>query len=214
MADGYVPTLDSFVLTDQELAIITEALQKDDPWDHDGNQPLKAIKDRMLQYHLQRHGDTCCYCREPLHGRGPFTTDREHILPKGKYKSLTFDMSNLSVACKRCNMEYKKDRTDFVVDPDTIALAYTDSGRYLFVHPNFDNWSDHLRRLAAQVDNVEIIYFQIRAASPKGIYTSDFFKLDRYAVDSMDLAQGIERLDEEGRIILQQLANSLNFELP
>lgn len=214
MADCYTPALDEFVLSQEELMTINVALKKKDPWDHKDNEPLRAIKDRILAYHLQRHGNSCCYCREPLHGRGPFTTDREHILPKKKYKELTFELSNLSAACKRCNMEYKKDRTDFIVEPETIALAHNDAGRYLFVHPNFDNWGHHLRRLSAQVDTVEVVFFQVKNESQKGKYTSNFFRFDRYAVDSMDLAQGLERLDQEGQTMLREIARTMNIELP
>ncbi|WP_416340201.1 HNH endonuclease [Pseudomonas sp. C11] len=69
---------------------------------------LKNLRDRIKEYHLQRQSNLCCYCRSNLHGGGLFTIDREHIVPKSYCKELTYTMTNLSVACKRCNMEIKK----------------------------------------------------------------------------------------------------------
>lgn len=214
MSDCYLPTLENFKFTADEETVISQALLNADPWDSEDNDELKAIKGRIRDYHLQRHKYTCCYCRAGLRGRGNFTIDREHILPKKKYKNLTFAMSNLSVSCKRCNMEYKKNKIDFVINSATVEAAHTDSSRYRFVHPNYDNWSDHLSRIGFQYDTFELVVFRVLGGSEKGDYTYRYFKFDRYCAESLDIAQGIQGMDEMGLELLNQLAGSLGIELP
>lgn len=199
MTDRYSPTLADFEFSEEEQATILAAMSTDKPWDSAGNEPLKAVKNRIRAYHLDRHNHTCCYCRVGLRGRGHFTVDREHILPKSRFNTFVFTMSNLSVACKRCNMEYKRDGIDFVVDPGTIINDHENSDRYLFIHPNFDRWEEHLTRVAVQYNSVEMVHFSVQNGSPKGAYTHEFFNLDAFTVENLDAAQGSEQLDPDGR---------------
>ena len=149
MPDRYLPALDAFILDENEKNAIAEALATVDPWGWEPGgakqQAIAAAKVKIRDYHMARHQSRCCYCRVNLHGAGHFMTDREHLLPKSvpEFRSLSYTMWNLGIACKRCNMEYKKSKTDFVVALGNAA-ALKDSDNYRFIHPNFDLYREHL----------------------------------------------------------------------
>lgn len=87
MVDPYEPALSSFAFTTEEDAVIKLALATAKPWDYVAasdieKSALKSAKERILAYHLKRHGKTCCYCRSDLEAAGRFMIDREHILPR------------------------------------------------------------------------------------------------------------------------------------
>lgn len=214
MHDAYLPALADFCFDDDEAAAVALALASDDPWswkstDDDENEAIKSAKEKILAYHLSRHGGNCCYCRFNLNGAGSYMTDREHILPKGKavYKPLSYTMWNLAAACKRCNMQFKRSGDTFVVDPDDPA-QFQESANYRFVHPNFDKFSDHLMRIEAQVDTKNIVIFSQTSGSAKATYTHDFFALHELQVDTFDKGQGGdgEKIETELAIRVRELA--------
>lgn len=208
MADPYFPTLADFAFDAAEVAVISLALASDKPWDYvpgsdDEIALLKSLKEKILNLHLQRHGWTCCYCRTNLQGAGPFMTDREHILPKGKlaYKALSYTLWNLAAACKRCNLQFKRSGEKFVVKSnEPVDLLSSDT--YLFVHPNFDRWDDHLIRLGVQVNDKNLVKI-ICKGGDKALYTHEFFHLDALEIDSFDAAQGLEKAAEESAAVLE-----------
>ncbi|MDC9813455.1 MULTISPECIES: HNH endonuclease [Rhizobium] len=197
MVDRYVPALADFALDEEEAKAVEKALETEKPWDwvpeDEGERlALKRAKNKILACHLQRHGGNCCYCRTNLNGAGPYMTDREHVLPKGKpvYKPFSYAMWNLAAACKRCNMQFKRKGDAFVVDADDPA-KFQDSENYRFIHPNFDAYGEHLIRVTAQVDTKNIVMFIKTVGSEKAVYTHGFFGLDELQVDSFDQAQGL-----------------------
>ncbi len=203
IVDRYLPALDAFVLTPDEQSVVTSALASADPWNWNpgGTQStaIASVKTKLRDYHLARHGNKCCYCRVNLHGGGPFMTDREHVLPKSvaDYRSLSYTIWNLGIACKRCNMEYKKNRTDFVVALDDASLLQ-EGATYRFIHPNFDLYREHLSRFAQEVDEAVIVKYTVVAGSPKGAYTYEYFNLRGLEVNTFDGAQGLETLKALG----------------
>lgn len=208
MADPYLPPLSGFAFDVAEIAIIDQALASAKPWDYvPGSDAeialLKSAKEKILGLHLQRHGWTCCYCRTNLQGAGPFMTDREHILPKGKpaYVALSYTLWNLAAACKRCNLQFKRSGDDFVIDGDDPA-ALQASDNYRFVHPNFDLWDKHLTRLAVQVNAKNIVKI-LRKDSAKAAYSYDFFNLQDFEIDSFDAAQGLETEFKESAAVVE-----------
>lgn len=131
-------------------------------------------------------------------------TDREHILPKGKpiYKPYSFTMWNLAVACKRCNMQFKKTGDSFVVDK-TDPAKFQLSDNYRFVHPNFDHWEQHLTRLAVQVNAENLVIIRRKQDCAKAAFTHEFFNLSKLEVDSFDRAQGLATHGEESTAALE-----------
>lgn len=214
MVDRYLPALADFALDEEEAKAVEKALEAASPWDWvpedgGGQLALRRAKDRILAYHLQRHGGNCCYCRTNLNGAGPFMTDREHVLPKGKlvYKPFSYALWNLAAACKRCNMQFKRKGDAFVVATDNPA-KFQDSETYRFIHPNFDAYGEHLMRVTAQVDTKNIVIFIRTGGSDKADYTREFFGLDELQVDSFDQAQGLvaENADTDLAVQVRTLA--------
>ena len=141
--------------------------------------------------------------------------DREHILPKTKFKELTYELLNLSVSCKRCNMSYKGQRTDFAVTELVEAgKFYRESRGYQFVHPNLDRWADHLTRIMIQVNESVLVKYLIKEESEKGAFTHKYFRFDRLEVQSFDEAQGAEKLDEAAMEQKKNLEKILGSDLP
>jgi hypothetical protein len=208
MVDRYLPALDAFALTPEEQNAVTAALATANPWDWnpggDQSAAMAAVKAKIRDYHLQRHGNKCCYCRVNLNGGGPFMTDREHILPKSidSYTALSYTMWNLGIACKRCNIEYKKSKTDFIVDPDDTTLLM-ESENYRFIHPNFDLYREHITRFAQEADEAVIVKYTVVPESAKGAYTYEYFNLRGLEIDSFDRAQGLEAPENLGKAALE-----------
>lgn len=194
MADRYLPALADFELTNDEQAVVEAALLTADPWGWSpgGKQAvnLTAVKNKIREYHLQRHEDSCCYCRRSLMGEFNLVIDREHVLSKSipAYTSLTYTMWNLGVACKRCNMQYKGSKTDFVVFPD-VATQYENEANYRLIHPNFDFYGEHLDRFAVEKGTKRIVKYLVIEGSAKGAYTYDYFNLRGLEIGSLDALQ-------------------------
>lgn len=207
MPDPYQPALDSIVFTVDEQAAIAAALQTAKPWDWMPAGPqggaISSVKQKIRDLHLARHGDRCCYCRKNLHGGGHFVIDREHVLPKSRaaFKLIVYEIWNLGIACKRCNMQYKKNKIDFVVDPANAAALQT-SGNYRLIHPNYDLYKDHIRISSMQNDDVTIVKYT-KQGTEKGDYTYDYFNLKELEVGSYDVAQGAPQLENLGEGALE-----------
>ncbi len=186
------------VLTIDERDAIELAKTSNSPWKHEDfhnltKTALKSVKDKIKAYHLKRAANKCCYCRRSLRDE-KIGVDREHIVPKGKFKSLTYEIFNLSVACKRCNMDYKKERVDHIVDHETIEADFRNPVRYLIPHPNIDLYESHILRISIQLGDGEVTAYKL--ISEKGKFLYDFVRLDRLCVNEIDIAQGGEKINE------------------
>jgi hypothetical protein len=186
------------VLSQDERDAINHALASDNPWKHeDFDDPIKAnlvsAKIKIKDFHFERVSKKCCYCRRSLEDAS-IESDREHIVPKGKKKSLSFDIFNLSLACKRCNMTYKGEKTNHIVDFETIEADLRNSDRYLIPHPNIDIYENHLIRNSVQLGAQQITSY--RRMTPQGQFLYDFVRLDRLCINEFDEAQGGERVNE------------------
>jgi hypothetical protein len=186
------------VLSQDERDAIDFALAADNPWKHeDFEDPIKtnlaAAKVKIKDFHLERVSKKCCYCRRSLEDAS-IESDREHIIPKGKKKSLSFDIFNLSLACKRCNMTYKGEKTNHIVDFETIEADLRNPDRYRIPHPNIDTYEDHLVRNSVQFGAQQFTSYTL--TTPQGHFLYDFVRLDRLCVDELDIAQGGNKVDE------------------
>lgn len=188
----------SQVLTQDERAAINVALETASPWSHDKfENPIKsnleAVKKKIKDFHFERVSKKCCYCRRSLQDAS-IESDREHIVPKSKKKVLSYSIFNLSIACKRCNMMYKREKTDHIIDFETIEDAMRDRDRYHIPHPNLDDYEDHLRRISFQDGELEFTSYQRK--SSKGCFLYDFVGLDKLCVNEIDKSQGGGTVDE------------------
>ncbi|NKJ02792.1 hypothetical protein [Novosphingobium sp. SG707] len=195
MIDPYEPKLDALVLSADEVAAISAALATSKPWDWtpggDVEAAIKSAKNKIRDHHLARHRGRCCYCRTRLKGGGHFMIDREHILPKSKegYRQLSFTLWNLAASCKRCNMQYKKNDDDFVVNK-IDSSTWGNSDNYALIHPNFDYYSHHMRYSAIDIDDRMLVKFTVINRSKKGEYTYNYFNLRGLEENQFDRAQG------------------------
>lgn len=170
---------------------IAEALKHEKPW----SAPcVDEVKKRIFAFHFEQQGWLCCYCRCDLHGHTRIDVDIEHILPKRRFMEHMFDIWNLSVACKRCNMSIKRQDMRFLAEQTYTVSFLQTSEAYLFIHPNFDRSDDHLSRLAVQFDSKRLIKYFIKNDSAKGAFTYEYFRLKELEVDSFDAAQHHEAM--------------------
>ncbi len=216
MTDRYQPALTSVAFNEAEQAAIVAALKTAKPWDWNpgGAQgaAIASVKTKIRDLHMARHNERCCYCRKNLHGGGHFVIDREHVLPKARaaFKLLAYEMWNLGTACKRCNMQYKKNKVDFVVDEVNPAALQT-SANYRIIHPNFDLYKEHILISVMQNDDVTVVKYT-KQGTPKGDYTFDYFKLEELEVGSFDVSQGRLDLDDLGEGALEARLLATEFE--
>lgn len=168
---------------------IADALQEAKPWDA---KCIQGLKQRIYKLHRARQQSLCCYCQRDQHGEFKLVIDIEHILPKRKYRPQMFELWNLSVSCKRCNMQIKGQRTDFLVDKRFQTIHEDDPNGYRFIHPNLDPLHQDLVRHAIQCGSKRLVKYVIAAHSKKGRYTYKYFRLDELEIDSFDAAQNPE----------------------
>jgi len=165
---------------------IALALQETKPWNADC---VRELKKRIYTYHRGQQQSLCCYCQRDQYGEFKLVIDTEHVLPKEKYRPHMFDLWNLSVSCKRCNMRIKGQRTDFLVDARFNTIEKQDPAGYRFIHPNLDTDRCHLTRQAVQAGASRLVKYVVTPGSSKGQYTYEYFRLNELEIDSFDTAQ-------------------------
>jgi len=159
------------------------------------NKKLDSIKSKIKNYFKSNWTEQCCYCKRGLEDEFNMVIDIEHILPKYSYRNLSFDLLNLNLSCKRCNMKIKKDRIDFLIDIQASKINFTDTLNYKFIHPNFDNYETNLRYFNLTVDTRKFIKYLPQ--SDKGQFTYNYFNLDKIERTSLNIVQGItENLED------------------
>lgn len=183
-------------LTEQDIQNIETAVAAGgDIW----NNPLVSdFKRRVKEYYRNLGNEQCCYCKKNFQGEFNMVIDIEHILPKGKpeFRELMFVLTNLNVACKRCNMNIKSTKTDFLHSINTAANNHEDSNQYKFIHPNSDVYFDHLEVFQRIENDKKLIKYRVVADSSKGNYTYKYFRLNELEIDSINQAQGLKQKTE------------------
>lgn len=178
------------LLNQDDQDIILEAIRQGGKiWD---NEILEPVKRKIKNFYRHALNEQCCYCRRDTTDEFNMVLDIEHILPKSKFAIFMFSPFNLSVACKRCNMEIKKEDVSFLIDQITAQQEHNDATNYLLLHPNYDQYSDHLNLQIYRYDDKRLVKYHILDNSEKGSYTKSYFKLDLIEQDSFDNAQGIK----------------------
>lgn len=158
------------------------------------NDCLEELRKKIKEHYLKLGDEQCCYCKRSLKGEFGMVIDVEHILPKGKaeFKSLMFTLSNLNVACKRCNMNVKRTRVDFLTDTlSNVASDHENAGKYEIIHPNLDKYFEHLFRHELAINDVRLVKYSVVADSSKGKFSYDFFRLTEFEIDALNKAQGV-----------------------
>lgn len=176
--------------TDEEKILITLSLKKGYKfWD---DKKLDKLK-RKIKNHLRDiQRECCCYCCRSFDDEFNMVLDIEHIIPKSKIETEMFEILNLAVSCKRCNMRIKGEKVDFIegaFDEFKRGNQYYLPEKYKFLHPNLDSWDNHLAYKIKQLNRNKIVYYDILNDSSKGKYTKDYFELAKIQVNTFDEAQ-------------------------
>ncbi len=197
------------IFTEQELALIEKAKKAGgDVWNHED---LTDIKRKIKVYYRNLdNSESCCYCKRDFRDEFNMVIDIEHILPKSKYAEFMFDIHNLNISCKRCNMNIKRERHDFVVNTATVRAGYRQSGQYHFIHPNLDRYADNIDYLRIDLNGKKLTRYN--ALTDKGRYSYRYFRLDRIEVNTFSSAQGIV-VKDDGGIVSSAVPNDIAEEL-
>ncbi|OFA05654.1 HNH endonuclease [Duganella sp. HH101] len=128
-------------------------------WNHSSFGWLKEHLKTELR-RLQR--DRCCYCRRPLRfDKGP--VEIEHVVSKaagGAYAHFTFVLKNLALSCKDCN-NGKGQKAVLRAQLPPNSRYPTSAATFLWVHPHFHDYSDHILIHDAWV-------YEAKGGSPEG----------------------------------------------
>ncbi len=170
---------------------------------------LGTIKSKIKTEKSTRQNDFCCYCRRDIHNEFRLVLDIEHVLPKSKIIKHMFTSKNISVSCKRCNMNVKGDDVSFLSMPiDELPKRVFRSKYYKIIHPNLDKYNNHLVRIAFQVGDEIFVKYFVKNRSEKGIFTREYFRLTEFERNSSNRAQGGSG-DEVNNPYLLELLNSI-----
>ncbi len=178
--------------SEEELLLIKKA--KEEGGDIWNNEQLSFLKSKIKKFYRDLR-ESCCYCRRDLQDEFNMVIDIEHVLPKSKYAEYMFELGNLNISCKRCNMRIKGEKDDFIFDKTTIKNDYSLSSQYLFIHPNFDSYTDNMKVIRFVYDDKKLTKYLPNTI--KGKYTYDYFQLYKLEVNSLNIAQGITPSSED-----------------
>ncbi|EJL6861079.1 hypothetical protein NMS86_003628 [Vibrio cholerae] len=176
----------------EEIKVIARALKEECPW---SSSYVTDIKSKIKNHYLNKPLPKCCYCLRDFTGEFRLDIDIEHVLPKSIYKNCIFDLENLSVACKRCNMKLKGSDLKFLnVDLKEKygkwKHGYFHSRYYKFIHPNLDHVYDHISFYNTRVNDVNFKKYIPNPDSSKALYTYEYFELNKLESDNLTEMQG------------------------
>lgn len=97
----------------------------------------KILRDHLLP----RLQFRCCYCQQRKTERHGLTWDIEHVAPKSLYPQFLFDLSNLAISCKECNIAKGEKNTLSGRCKPTYPNSSSD---FSIIHPYLDTYSDHI----------------------------------------------------------------------
>ena len=172
--------------TEEDLEIIAKYhAEQISNWD---DEELKVLKSKIKEHLKTNFNEQCCYCKRGFEDEFNMVIDIEHILPKSKFRALTFDIKNLNLSCKRCNMKIKKERIDFLVDKINAYTNRYNPNNYLLIHPNLDIYKENLNFINFTLDDEKFIKYI--PLSAKGKFNYKYFYLDKIERSTFNLVQG------------------------
>lgn len=121
----------------QELETISSKFNDHNDW---SKKCFSEFKENLKEHMRTIQNNKCCYCKKELfHDIGE--VDIEHILSKSKFPTFTFYPLNLALSCRSCNT--KKGSKNVLVK-NQISEYPVHGNAYSIVHPNIDNFNEHL----------------------------------------------------------------------
>lgn len=172
------------------------------------NEKLTRLKTKIKDSFIFQDTSKCCYCARLFKGEFRMVIDIEHVLPQASFSTERFIISNLNVACKRCNMDIKNNDTSFIVSIPAMGTNYYQSNHYKIIHPNLDVYTDHIvLKTIRRGDAIFIKY--VTKNQDKGKFTYDYFKLSELEIDTINNAQGVSTSRSLSASISEAIRNTL-----
>lgn len=156
-----------------------------DAWE---DKSIIAAKSQIKELLKIKHKHQCCYCRRSFVGEFNMVIDIEHVLPKEKFPEWIFEIENLSLSCKRCNMNVKNDDIEFY--KEQVGTYSRDSDAYKIIHPNYDDWNLHMKYFCWIENDLRIIKYVPLANSSKAAFTYAYMRLDELEIKTLNISQG------------------------
>lgn len=175
-------------------------------WDH---KLLVDFKRKVKDYNRHLQSEQCCYCRRSLADEFNMVIDIEHVLPKGQYAHLMFELFNLSVSCKRCNMEIKGEDVSFISDINESKNNAQDKSLYKLIHPNFDDYFQHISFFVKTINAKSVVKYKVIGNSEKGDFTYKYFQLSDIERETLNQAQGIKVAEKLSEKVPQTIAKEI-----
>lgn len=157
------------------------------------NPCLERLKRKIKDNFTSNDTSQCCYCARLFVGEFNMVIDIEHVLPQDIFPSERFTISNLNIACKRCNMEIKKADTGFITNIPAMGTNYYQTQHYQIVHPNLDNYTNHIVLKTIRRGNLVFIKYVLKD-HVKAKFTYNYFKLKDLEIDTINNAQGTNKI--------------------
>lgn len=102
------------------------------------------VKEAIKKHYLQAQNYICPYCKQRIVVDHLGTWDAEHIISKDENPQFMFEPKNLCVSCKDCNGS-KSNKTVLVRPSRTRRKFPEDPDDYLYCHPHFHDYHQHIR---------------------------------------------------------------------
>jgi len=181
------------IIDESEKALIRTAFETTSaPWK---DKSLEDLKRKIKDYYLSlKTPARCSYCQRSLNAEFRMVIDIEHILPKEQFPKYMFEPFNLNISCKRCNMNIKGRDISFIDSTNPIDIGSNEacqSSTYKLIHPNFDEFFNHIQRISKEYDQNTLVKYSVVKNSSKGHYTYDYFKLKEFEINSLNVIQGL-----------------------
>jgi len=103
---------------------------------------LTETKKEIKDHYLVAQDYTCAYCKQRVVVEHNGAWDTDHIIDKDGYPQFLFEPENLCLSCKDCNII--KSTKQVLKNKGRVTFPNKPSD-YIFCHPHFHNYSEHVR---------------------------------------------------------------------
>ncbi|MDH0336161.1 HNH endonuclease [Metapseudomonas otitidis] len=103
---------------------------------------LTETKKEIKNHYLAVQDYTCAYCKQRVVVEHNGAWDTDHIIDKDGYPQFLFEPENLCLSCKDCNTIKSKKQ---VLKNKRRVTFPNKPGDYIFCHPHFHKYSEHVR---------------------------------------------------------------------
>lgn len=154
-----------------EFEAIPYKLKKGSYWDATDDGDMEDVKKHIKDHYKVVQDYRCPYCQQKIEVDHNGSWDAEHIIPKDTHPQFMFEPRNLCISCKDCNLIKRNKR---VLKNQKRIRFPNRSADYLFCHPHFHIYSDH-------VNIIEEAGFYL-PKTPEGIYLVEMCGLLRFVL--------------------------------